>query len=129
MDKITLPRTGDRPLTFTGKLLSEASSHKHNGPCQNRYWELALYRTESGKFVAHIHYKTQWQGENDTDTVLHAEDATDLAAQIKSHNFLSGCYGFPRGHEDRQRQLEASLTACWQQAISELLSLIEPEEL
>lgn len=125
----TLSRTGDRPLTFSGELLSEADSQTHQGPCQNRWWELALYRSESGKFVAHIHYKTQWQGEHNTDTVLHADDAADLAAQIKAHNFLGGCYGFPRGHDDRQTQLINSLTACWQKAVGELLSVTEPEKI
>ncbi len=128
-EKFILPRTGDRPLTFRGKLLKAVSSRQHQGACQNRYWGLTLYRTESDKFVLRIHYNTQWQGEHDTDTVMIASTPAKLAERLRAHNFLAGCYGFPRGHEERQQQLEKALTACWDKAVSELLSVLEPEEL
>ena len=51
MDTFTVPRDGKRSLRFVGEAVAAASSHSHQGPDQNRWHELRLYKTQSGKYV------------------------------------------------------------------------------
>lgn len=129
MQTITLNRTGDRPLKFAGEMITEADTRENQGPGQNRWWELALYRSDSGKYVLAIEYHSQWQGEHASHTAYVCDDAEDLTEAAKAHPYLAGVSGFPPGHDDRQQRLEASLKRCWEQGLSGILAAVEPEML
>lgn len=129
MEQITLNRTGDRQLQFAGEELASASSRTHQGPCENRWWELALYRSESGKLIVSISYRTQWQGEHATDTVYVCDTAEEIAETLRVHPYSAGVYGFPPGHGERQERLNRALDQCWYQAVTEILSAVGPEKI
>jgi hypothetical protein len=124
----TLKRTGLRPLSFEGELLSEADSRQTQGPCENRWWSLELYRTGE-RYVISVGYRTQWQGEQDTDTVEVLSTPEDVENYLRGHPFLAGVSGYPKGHDDRQARLEQSLRQCWEAAVTEVLAVLGPEEL
>lgn len=63
MDKIRIPRSGKAAITFEGELVVGSDGKHCNGKDQNRWHDLALYRTVGGNFVVHVEYVTQWQGE------------------------------------------------------------------
>jgi hypothetical protein len=69
MNTYTLVRDGQPDLRFRGELLGEASSHSYQGPRQNRWHEVSVYRTTSGRYLAHVVYSTQWQGESGSRSV------------------------------------------------------------
>jgi hypothetical protein len=68
----TVPRTGERPLRFTGELLwqgatsLERASPNYSGTT-GRAKSVTVYRTSKGQYVVHTHHITQWQGEHDSD--------------------------------------------------------------
>jgi len=129
MKTYTITRTGDRPLKFNGEVLAESSSKKPDGPCSSRYWDLALWRTDSGKFVLSAGYFTQWQGESRREDVFVEATAEAAAEQLQKHDYLAPVVGFPPGHEDRQHRLEQQLTLCWEAAVTEILSALPAEEI
>ena len=70
MQKITIARTGLRPLTFEGELLAEASTSMDRahpdysgkiGICHTA----KVWRTSGGKFVVNLVRHTAWQGQRD----------------------------------------------------------------
>ena len=71
MEKITLKRTGLRPLSFTGELVTgfETSPDRAAGSywsgATGRWYEVNLYRTAKGRYVVQVSHYTQWQGEQD----------------------------------------------------------------
>jgi hypothetical protein len=63
MSEIKLDRTGGRPLVFTGELVGEQAGEWHRGKQRNRFFNLFIYHTAAGKYVAARVYKTFWSGE------------------------------------------------------------------
>ena len=54
MESYVVRRDGEKDLRFTGELLADASSHEHSGSNSNRWTEMTVYKTESGKYVVEI---------------------------------------------------------------------------
>jgi hypothetical protein len=125
---ITLKRTGLRPLQFEGEQIAETTSRQTQGPCQNRWWDLELYRTGE-RYVISVSYRTQWQGEHDTNTVMVLSTPAEVEEWLHEFPHLAGISGYPPGHEARQSRLEQALRLCWQAAVTELLAVLGPEEL
>ena len=48
MADFRIPRTGDRPLAFSGARLAESDGELSDGQHNNRYHTLSLYRSASG---------------------------------------------------------------------------------
>jgi hypothetical protein len=67
-----IPRTGERPLRFSGELVweggtsLESASPDYSGAA-GRAQDVKVYRTSKGTYVVHVHHQTQWQGEHDSD--------------------------------------------------------------
>jgi hypothetical protein len=78
MGNIKIRRDNMKDLVFKGVELGSASSRTINGPGQNRYSNLSLYKTEGGKYVFHNEYITHWQGESDTSEAEVFDTAEDL---------------------------------------------------
>lgn len=74
-ETITLKRSGMRDLRFQGEQIAFVSDRESQGPKQNRYTELTLYRTTKDQYVLRIEARTHWQGEHNSDYtyVLHNE--------------------------------------------------------
>ena len=128
MSRITLTRTGNRPLAFDGEQIA-ASSSRHRDA--NRWHDLALYRTTNGNFVLSVDYNTIWQGERDHSDAVIVDSADAVAEFLRNFNPCEHAMGFPvyndvmRIKEDRRR---AELQARYDEAVSELLADL-PEEL
>lgn len=67
MEQIVITRTGERPLRFTGILISEGTNKT---PESNRWANVRIYRTKGGKVVVWVERRTQWQGERDNDAAM-----------------------------------------------------------
>ena len=83
MKEYTITRDGQRDLRFTGEKLADASNQWVAGKENNRWHELALYRTATGRYVLQEEYVTRWQGETGASNAVvcaTAQEALDVLA-------------------------------------------------
>jgi hypothetical protein len=71
MKRITVQRTGQRPLRFHGELIAEDSESMNNASpaysgSPGRATHVRVYKTQQGKYVLGVRNATIWQGESDT---------------------------------------------------------------
>ena len=78
MEKHTIKRTGLPPIVFTGEQITSASNQYGPNGHRNRWYEIEIYRTKGGRYVASVNYYTQWQGESDDLTA----DSFDSAGEV-----------------------------------------------
>jgi hypothetical protein len=86
MKTFKLRRNGLPSLSFAGERIADVSSHSHEGPRQNRWTEICLYRTQGGKFVAWIVGRTCWQGESDRYEAHVCDTEADLIEALKQED-------------------------------------------
>jgi hypothetical protein len=122
-ESFRLMRTGNRPLSFQGKRIAEATSEDHEA---SRWHEIELYRTEGGKWVAVVKFLTRWQGEDNRFSAEIFDDADSAIAWFRSHSPIDGLIGYPPGdvYEIKQHRLEKQLSQRYQTAISELFARV-----
>jgi len=83
--------------------IASTDGSRVRGADQNRYHDLTLYRQDDGTLVCHIEYFSDWDGENDHDTILTAPDLNDLRGQLQKFE-LSYVRGFPPLPQYEKRQ-------------------------
>lgn len=81
-EKITIQRDNMKDLTFEGWELAESSNRRFEGPGQNRYTTLTIYKTKGGKYVLLEEYRTHWQGEDDRTTAEVYANIDDLLDRL-----------------------------------------------
>lgn len=82
MEKFRLENDGARDVAFAGVKLSEESDHSYQGPRQNRWLEVRIYRTATGRYVVEQVGRTCWQGESDRHAVTICADAAAVLAAL-----------------------------------------------
>ena len=99
----------------------------HAGKEQNRWHELAIYRTAGGKWVGYVRYCTQWQREDGHDFATWCAEAADLVVELKYYNPTEHVKGFPVGgqYAEKQARLTADLRECYEHRLAELLGDID----
>lgn len=122
LTEYTLERTGNLPLTFEGEELASASSHRHQGPGQNRWHELLLYRTKGGRYAIAVSFHSRWQGEDDRHFAAHADTPEAVRDALKVYPVPPPGVGYPPGepYRAKQERLEADLRRRFDQAVSDL---------
>ena len=83
---ITITRTGEPPLRFTGIEIGSGDTKIDGGNRANRWTEVTIYITKGGKYVAHVGYRTCWQGEHDTDNARSFATPIELVEWLRSDN-------------------------------------------
>lgn len=126
-EEYTLPRAGDVPVTFAGELIAEESSFEHQGPSQNRWFDLTLYRTTGGAWVVGINYRTRWQGERDQDAVTVCPDAAAVRAAVTGFDPCDPALwqGIPAAVHDAEKRnatLRTGITNDYRAAAGRLLN-------
>lgn len=129
MSSYTLTRTGNRPLAFDGEAIAGATSRGSSGPAENRWHELAVYRTAGGALVLRLAYRTQWQGELAHDEAVQVASAEDAAAELRAYDPCAYLLGYPPGehYAERQERVRRDLRLRYETAVSEVLGELEPE--
>lgn len=80
-----LRRDGDRALRFRGALLGEGESGSGGqARCDwTRGWQVAIYRTDSGRYVVSRERWTRWEDESGTDEAWVADSPEALLASLR----------------------------------------------
>ena len=124
-DEFTLPRTGDRPLKFTGEKIAYADGERLAGKEQNRWHEIAVYRIQTGRYVVHIAYRTRWQGELDFDMadIDGSSKGEGVATILRNYDPTQWVRGYPEGagYADKQARLLSDIRQRYQALVSEVL--------
>lgn len=124
---IELPRTGGRPLRFSGeRLAAVATGSPDDGP---RRHELAVYRAADGRLVAAVTLRTTFKDEIDRFDVFHAADPADLERWLRELPPCPDGIGYPPGAQfaDRQARLAADLRRRYEAAVTDLFARLGPE--
>lgn len=94
METITVEIDNAPDIRFTGELVARASSSDNNAAGRRysgqtgRWTELALYKTQGGKYICHQVGRTHWQGERDR----RSGEVCETLAEVKSffgHRWLA----------------------------------------
>jgi hypothetical protein len=131
MTAYKLTRTGQASLAFEGEELAVLNGHWANGQEQNRWHDLAVYRTSGGNYVLRITYCTQWQGEQSHDeVVVLGQDARGLADALCEYDPIARLQGYPPGtqYAEKQARLQESLRQRYAKQSSDLLDKIPGTE-
>lgn len=130
LGQVKLTRTGQRPLEFTGEIVAEADSRWSAGRENNRWHELALYKTESGKYVLAVDYQTQWEGEHNHHDAWILDSPVDVESILTSLDPCEHMESMPSApqFQDKDQKRRQILTWNYKNAVSELLSEL-PEQL
>lgn len=133
----TLARDGQRPVRFTGTLLAETSGAWSRGKDQHRYYELAIYQTEDGRYVTQWQYKTRWQGEEDHARVEVASTLASVMTNLEEFDPNAWVQGYKSliathphyaipGQEyyERQQALERGIRERYQAQVRDLCTAL-----
>jgi hypothetical protein len=90
MEKYTIRRDGLPPIAFTGEPIAAASNHSHQGPNQNRWVNVEIYRTQGGAYVAAVERRTCWQGESDAFSAAARKTAAEVIDWLKKDDGTIG---------------------------------------
>jgi len=123
MPKITLTRSGDRPLVFHGDLIGQVESKRLNEKKGSRWYELELYHAW-GTFVLSIVYRTTWQDEVDHHEAHILCDPEQVVRVLQTTDPVEWVRGYPPypNWEKRQAALFLDLRSRYDAAVSELLA-------
>lgn len=123
MDTVTISRTGDAPLRFTGEMIAEADGQSVNRKT-NRWYEIVIYKTSDSQYVVSVGYRSQWEGEQQQDYAYVCDSPTQVRHVLRSHEPIQGRIGFPPSpqYEDRQAKLEAELCGQFDTLVSKVLT-------
>lgn len=119
-----LPRSGQAPLKIRGEKIAAADGSRQNGREQNRRYELAVYRTDDGRYVSQIAYRTRWEGECGHDLVEIAATPTEAGQVLRDYDPLERLAGYPPGeaYAERQVRLQANVRGRYEALVSEVLA-------
>ncbi len=129
METVKLTRSGDAPIVFAGELLAENDGSRQLGRDHNRWHELAIYRTEAGRYVARIEYCTQWQGESGHAIATVVQSGADVARVFRDYDPTSHVVGYPLPshadmpdpYADRRDRLNRDLRSRYAEQLREML--------
>ena len=118
----TLRRSGQPPLRFQGELIASADGQRRNGCKQDRWHELAVYRTQGGKYVVKIAYRTRWPGENDHEAAKVVDDARSVGTALSTYDPVEFVAGFPASdaYAGKQARLLQDLRLRYDALVSEV---------
>lgn len=134
MDRHTVPRTGDIPLEFTGRIVSRASTKEPVGEGRFRWHELTLFDLGEERYAVHVWYRSDFLRKNGVhEAPYHWGQVVDgieaLRDWLHGLNESRPVVGYPPGDHfaAKQKRLLLGLRLRYEQAISNLLSPLGTE--
>lgn len=133
MNEYTLNRTGQRPVKFTGELITESQgkpAEPQRARDKARNYDIRIYKTARGTYLAAITYNTDWDDEEHREDVLQCNTPAEVADCLEKYDPTQNVVGFPPGQQfaAKQQRLLAALRAQFQRQVMEVLSAIPGSE-
>jgi hypothetical protein len=112
MEKYTINRTGLPPIVFTGEQIASADNAiGHNGHA-NRWVEVKIYRSKSGKYVTSFCAFSQWDGESDHRTAASFATAAEVIEWLRIED--DGRLGaVPQEAVEKAAKVDPAFAAAW----------------
>lgn len=113
-------RDGRKPITSTAAAqLASASDWHYQGPKNNRWTEISLYITTTGRFIWSITQKTQWEGERNQYDAGTSDSFAGLIESLASRNDVEPGFITPVAQSAIERAVRnfPALRADWAEAI------------
>jgi len=135
-ESISIPRTGDKPLTFNGKLIDRFAGASPDSPELSstlvddlrRRLEVYLYQADSGNYVVWVICRSEPRGSLQRSDAYVGDSSESLARQLRSPECVKAVIDFPaRDHED-QALLERELSAHWENVVQLIELSIEARD-
>lgn len=122
MNPFKIDRTGNLPLAFQGEQLAEASTWAQSGPGNTRWHELRIYRSDSGRYVLEIAFRTLWENEIDRSDAYVLASPVEVAETVEGYRVVPEGIGYPPGpaYREKQAALESAIRARFARAASDL---------
>ena len=127
-ETITLDRTGQVPLRFTGQLLAESESKLDAGPLQKRWHRIRIYRTNGGSLILAVRFNTLWPNESENDVAQVCADNKALVKALSEYDPCSGWRGHPagaRGAEKKNATLRQTITDAYRRCVGAVLGKLD----
>lgn len=123
MKTVNLTRSGQAPLKFEGELIADSAGRWHGSKEQNRYHDVALYRTSGGQYILWVSYVSSWQGELGHDTAAVYATPGEVGAALRDHDPVKHVAGWPPlpVYKERQERLHKDITARFKAQVSAIL--------
>ena len=123
--KFTIKRSGDRALSFRGKLIATAGEQAGQGEGKDRWHTITVYHTESDKLVATVEYSATWEGEEEWIVAYIAITPAGLIKQLQEHDPMACVFGYPDTPQfkGRNEHLERVLMTRYDNALASVLAM------
>ena len=125
---VRLTRTGDAPLAFIGRILTDVSGKRLGEGDVPRWYDLAIYETAGGQYVVAIGYRTTGKGETGRDTLAVFADRNELQDALKRYDPVAHVQSVPPGPHSAEKQAVATLRQQWESLIVMALTEVDVEE-
>lgn len=131
MPLFTIEKTNELPLRFNGELLASVGQDDKPVGKFGRWYELALYKTDSGKYVIEIVFRSNACNSDGSKVEADDHDAIvcptrdELLRVIQDWDPLEPLVGFPPGiskYKSKQDALEKAVLAGFEVRVGELLN-------
>jgi len=119
-----LPRTGQPPIAFDGTEIAFASGSNLPSKRVNPRWhEIALYKTASGKYVAHVAFKCDSRYDTERDDAKVCETPDCIIAWLNAFNPTEHVRGWPLDkHRIQDERLREKLTTAFKTLVTQALA-------
>jgi len=130
LEEFTIERTGQAPLTFVGTILTESSGARVQDQEQNRWHDIAIYRTKAGRYVVFVEYRSTWKAEIGRCEVAIFDNPKDVVRGLQNYDCTSYVAGFPplEAYRERQERLLKDIQSRFEDQVSEVLDMEVFEE-
>lgn len=124
MPTFNIPRTGQPPIAFEGEVIAfvcgaDAPSKRANP----RWHEITLYKTKTGKYVAHVAFKCDSRYDTERDDVRICNTPDCVLEWLNSFNPTDNVRGWPLDkHRTQDERLREKLTAAFKTLITQALA-------
>lgn len=127
MPEFTVPRSGTSHLVFNGERIAFADGRDQWPPTKshppNRYHTIALYRTESGRYVVHIAFRCNPEYDDPWDEAEVFDDPSEVVEYLNDFNPTEGIRGWPsEKHATQHQRLITALTNNFEILVSQVLA-------
>lgn len=127
MTEFTVPRSGTSHLVFQGERLGLADGrdqwpqNKSHPP--NRYHVIAIYKTDSGKYVVHISFRCNPEFDDPYDEAEVFKNPEDVVEYLNDFDPTDGIRGWPsEKHATQDARLRTALTNNFEILVSQVLA-------